>query len=74
MWLTSMVINVQGKNYYTTMWWRGSPHVWLMSMVIKRAHLLLYGGREPSRVAQVHGYLPQIAYFTHFSMNVSDFW
>ena len=36
--------------HITTIWWRG----------------LLYDGGKSSRVAQVHGYLPQIAYFTHF--------
>ena len=34
MWLTCMVINVQGNNYYTTIWVEGSPHVWLTFMVI----------------------------------------
>ena len=31
MWLTCMVINVQGNNYYME---EGSPHVWLKCMVI----------------------------------------
>ena len=34
MWLTCMVINMQGNNYYTTIWVEGSPYVWLMCTVI----------------------------------------
>ena len=34
MWLTCTVINVQGNNYYTTIWVEGSPHVWLTCTVI----------------------------------------
>ena len=34
MWLTFIVIKVQGNNYYTTIWVEGSPHMWLTCMVI----------------------------------------
>ena len=34
MWLTCTVINMQGNNYYTTIWVEGSPHMWLTCMVI----------------------------------------
>ena len=34
MWLMCMVINVQGNNYYTTIWVEGRAHMWLMCTVI----------------------------------------
>ena len=56
MWLMCMVINVQGNNYYTTMWWMGSRHVWLTCTVINvQGNNYLYGRGEPSCVAHVHG-------------------
>ena len=41
-----MAINVHGNYYYMV---KGSPHVWLMCMVITT----IYGGGEPSCVADV---------------------
>ena len=38
MWLMCMVINMQGTNYYTTIWVEGSPHMWLTCMVINVQH------------------------------------
>ena len=53
MWLTCMVINVQGNNYYMV---EGSPHVWLTCMVINmQGNNYSYGGGEPSHVAHMHG-------------------
>ena len=45
-----MAINVHSNYYYIV---EGSPHVWLMCMVITT----IYGGGEPSSVAiNMHGY------------------
>ena len=42
--------------HVTTIWWRGSPPVWLMCTVIKvQGNNYLYGGGEPSCVAHMHG-------------------